>query len=64
MKKIIVGTQDCMQCKMLSMACPDVEKIEMSQDDILILARQLQIKSLPFVVVTGPIDELQKELQK
>ena len=62
MKKIIVGIPNCMQCKTLASACPDVEKVEVEPSDILNFARAVGIKSMPFVVAVGEPHELQKEL--
>ena len=64
MKKIIVGIPNCQNCKVLSNACPNVEKVELEPSDILNFARNVGIKSMPFVVIVGEPHELQAELQK
>ena len=63
MKKVIIGMPNCQNCNMLKNACPDVEKIELNPVDILNFAREVGIKSVPFVVITGDVDELQKVLK-
>ena len=49
---------------MLKQACPDVELVEVSPLDILNFARTVDIKGLPFIVVTGDQDELQNVLEQ
>lgn len=63
MKAVIIGMPNCQNCNMLKGACPDVEKIEMNPVDILNFARVVGIKSVPFVVLTGDVGELQAALK-
>ena len=64
MRKVIIGMEGCQKCKMLKQACPDVELVELSPLDILNFARAVDIKAIPFIVVTGDQDELQKVLEQ
>ncbi len=59
MKSVIIGMPNCQNCNMLKGACPDVEKIEMNPVDILNFAREVGIKSVPFVMITGDVRKLQ-----
>lgn len=63
MKAVIIGQPNCQNCNMLKGACPDVEKVEMNPVDILNFAREVGIKSVPFVVITGDVGELQNVLK-
>lgn len=63
MKAVIIGMPNCQNCNMLKGACPDVEKVEMNPVDILNFARVVGIKSVPFVVLTGDVGELQAALK-
>lgn len=51
-------------CKMLKQACPDVDSVELDPLDILNFARAVGIKGIPFIVVIGNQDELQKVLEQ
>lgn len=62
MRKIIIGMQGCSKCKMLKDSSPDAEYTEVQPAEILALARTLDIKSMPFVVIVGDTNELQKVL--
>lgn len=63
MKATIIGQPNCQNCNMLKAACPDVEKIEMSPVELLSFARAAGIKSVPFVVLTGDVAELQNAIK-
>ena len=63
MKAVIISVESCQKCKMLNMACPDVDKVEMNPVDLLNFARAADIKSMPFVVLTGEINELEKVIK-
>ena len=58
MRKIILSQEGCTRCKSLSSLCPDAEVVELPVDKLLMLARELDIKSLPIVVLTGEPHEL------
>lgn len=62
MRKIIVGIDNCPRCKMLKELCPQAEYIEVKPQDILLAARELKLTSMPFVVMTGEVDELKEVL--
>lgn len=63
MRKIIIGTDNCQRCKMLSMACPDAEMIKLPNDVLLAFAKETNIRYFPCVVIAGEQDELQKVLE-
>lgn len=63
MSHIIIGMENCPKCKMLKESNPDATYLEIKGDDMLTLlafARMTGIKSMPFVVTVGEIDELNK----
>lgn len=65
MKKIIVSMKDCQNCKSLKAQNPDIESVEIEDMDMLLkFARAVGIKSMPFVVVTGDVGELNDDLAK
>lgn len=49
---------NCQKCEMLKAQCPDAEVVEMPADKLLMLARELDIKSLPILLLTGEPQEL------
>lgn len=66
MRKIIIGQANCHKCKTLKEQNPDAEYIEVAQDDfvnLLVFARMVNIQSMPFVVIVGEQDELEKVLK-
>ena len=66
MRKIIVGMENCPKCKMLKEQNPNAEYIEIKDNDIvnlLVFARIVDIKSMPFVVVVGEMNELDEALK-
>lgn len=63
MKKIILSQPGCSKCKMLSAQCPDAEVVELAPDKLLMLARELNISSLPIVVLFGDNQELAEALK-
>ena len=58
MRKIILSQSGCTKCKSLSLLCPDAEVVELPTDKLLMLARELNIKTLPIVVLVGESHEL------
>lgn len=58
MRKIILSQAGCTKCKSLSSLCPEAEVVELPVDKLLMLARELDIKSLPIVVLSGEPQEL------
>lgn len=62
MRKIIIGTDGCSKCKMLSISSPDAELIKLPNDVLLALAKETNILSLPIVILSGSVDELEKVL--
>lgn len=63
MRKIILSQAGCTKCKSLSSLYPEAEVVELPVDKLLMLARELNIKSLPIVVLTGETQDLLKILQ-
>lgn len=63
MRKIIISQTGCSRCKMLHEQVPDAEVVEMKQELLLALARELDIRSLPIVVLTGEPQELAEKLK-
>lgn len=63
MRKIIISQQGCSKCKSLAARCPDAEVVELAPDKLLMLARELNIQSLPIVILTGESDELAEVLK-
>lgn len=65
MKVKVFSAENCQKCEMLKMACPDADCYTINADNqttILNFARMANIKSLPFLIVTGEVDELEKVL--
>ena len=58
MRKIIISQSGCSRCKMLHEQVPDTEVVEMKQELLLALARELDIRSLPFVILVAEPQEL------
>ena len=63
MRKIIVGMDGCPKCKRLAELNPDAEYIEADPQAIIPLARELKFAEMPFVVITGSVDELAEEMK-
>lgn len=64
MRKIIISQPGCSRCKMLHEQVPDTEVVEIKQELLLALARELDIRSLPIVVLTGEPQELANILKE
>lgn len=62
MRKIIVSMAGCQKCKMLKEKRPDMEYVEVEPSSIVPLARELKFAEMPFVVVTGSVDDLEAGL--
>lgn len=63
MRKIILSQEGCSKCKSLAAQCPDAEVVELAPDKLLMLARELNIQSLPIVVLAGDPQELAEVLK-
>lgn len=63
MRKIILSQPGCSKCKSLASQCPDAEVVELPVDKLLMLARELNIQSLPIVVLSGESHELAEVLK-
>jgi len=64
MRKIILSQPGCGRCKSLSMRVPDAEVIELDQATLLTLARALDIRTLPIVVLSDESVESLSEVLK
>ena len=60
MRKIILSQQGCTKCKALSARFADAEVVELQPALLLQLARELNISSLPIVVLSGDNQELEE----
>lgn len=58
MRKIILSQQGCSKCKTLADQCPDAEVVMPQPEELLQIARMLNIQSLPIVVLSGEPQEL------
>ena len=63
MRKIILTQPGCVKCKSLAARCQYAEVVELAPDKLLMLARELNIQSLPIVILTGEPDELAEVLK-
>jgi len=63
MQKIIVSMPGCSKCAMLKDQCKNTKSVEVPQDTLLAFARAVGIQSMPFVIVTGDPQELEKEIK-
>lgn len=63
MEKIIISMPVCSKCNMLKNQCPDTKAVEVPQDVLLAFARAVGIVSMPFVIVTGDPQQLEKEIK-
>ena len=63
MQKIIISMPGCSKCAMLKDQCKDTKSVEVPQDTLLAFARAVGIQSMPFVIVTGDPQELEKEIK-
>lgn len=58
MRKIILSQPGCSRCKSLAAQVPDAEVVELAPDKLLMLARELNIQSLPIVLLIGDVEDL------
>ena len=63
MRKIIVSMENCQRCEMLKAQCPDAEVVKAEPSELLQFARLVGIQSMPFLVVTGELNELAEVLK-
>jgi hypothetical protein len=63
MRKIILSQEGCSKCKTLAEQCPDAEVVILEPSTLLTLARALDIRSLPIIVLTGEQQELLEKLK-
>lgn len=63
MRKIIISMNNCQKCEMLKAQCPDAEVVKAEPSELLQFARMVGIQSMPFVVCTGELNELEGVLK-
>ena len=63
MRKIILSQEGCSKCKTLAEQCPDAEVVILEPATLLTIARALDIRSLPIIVLTGEQQELLEKLK-
>lgn len=63
MRIIILSQTGCSKCKALSARFSDAEVVELRPDLLLQLARELNITSLPIVLLSGDNSELEKFME-
>lgn len=63
MRKIILSQEGCSKCKTLAEQCPDAEVAILEPATLLTIARTLDIRSLPIIVLTGEPQELLEKLK-
>lgn len=63
MRKIIISIPNCQKCKMLKEQNPEAESVELQPAELLQFARAVNIQSMPFVVVVGEVQDLDKVLK-
>lgn len=63
MRKIILSQSGCSKCKALSARFADAEVFELQPALLLQLARELNISSLPIVLLSGDNQELAEVLK-
>lgn len=49
-RKIIVGIENCQNCKMLKAANPDIEYKQLTMEEAMTVGRILGVRSMPFFV--------------
>lgn len=60
MKTTIISIPLCHKCETLKTQCSDTESVIMQPNDLLPFARAVGIREMPFVVITGDVEELKK----
>lgn len=63
MRIIILSQPGCSKCKALSTRFADAEVVELQPALLLQLARELNISSLPIVLLSGDNQELEEFMQ-
>lgn len=63
MKAIIISMEGCGKCAQLKAQCNNAECMTLTPDAILQFARAVNIREMPFVVLTGDVSELTKTIK-
>lgn len=64
MKATIISIPLCSKCESLKALCPDVESVKIQPNDLLPFARAVGLREMPFVVISGDVEELKNLLNK
>lgn len=60
MKAKIISIPLCHKCETLKTLCADTESVTMQPAELLPFARAVGLREMPFVVVSGEVEELVK----
>lgn len=60
MKVTIISIPLCHKCETLKTQCPDTESVTMQPTELLPFARAVGLREMPFVVISGDVEELKK----
>lgn len=63
MRAIIISMNGCSKCASLKAQCPDAECVTLTPDAILQFAREINVREMPFVVLSGEISDLTKTIK-
>lgn len=64
MKATIISIPLCSKCESLKAQCPDVESVTMQPTELLPFARAVGLREMPFVVISGDVEELRNLLKE
>lgn len=60
MKAKIVTMPSCPKCESLRAMCPDTTAVDVDMPTLLAFAKQIDVRAMPFLVISGEPDELAK----
>ena len=64
MKATIISIENCHRCNTLKTLCPDTDAVTIQPAELLPFARAVGLREMPFVVVSGDVEELAKLLKE
>lgn len=64
MKATIISIPLCHKCETLKTLCPNTESVTMQPNELLPFARAVGLREMPFVVISGDVEELKNLLNK
>ena len=64
MKATIISIANCHKCNTLKTLCPDTDAVTMQPAELLPFARAVGLREMPFVVISGDVEELSKLLKE